>query len=85
MLWPSTRATWKPNVTMSVAYTAAETTVFIQATSSSPTRAKVAGPRAAAGLVNGLRRTSDRQRRGAGRARFGMAAGLTRRAADGPE
>ena len=31
MLWPSTRATWNPNVTMSVAYTAAEASVFNQA------------------------------------------------------
>ena len=31
MLWPSTRATWKPKVTISTAYTAAETSVFTQA------------------------------------------------------
>src|SRR5829696_3126454 len=35
MLWPSTRATWNPNVTMSVAYTAADASVFTQATNSS--------------------------------------------------
>ena len=28
MLWPSTRATWNPNVTISVAYTAADTSVL---------------------------------------------------------
>lgn len=38
MLWPSTRATWKPNVTMSVAYTAADVSVLSHASSSSPTR-----------------------------------------------
>src|SRR5262245_36220828 len=35
MLWPSTRATWNTNVTMRMAYTAAETSVLTQATSSS--------------------------------------------------
>src|SRR5919108_4421886 len=35
MLWPSTRATWKPNVTINVAYTAAEARVFTHATNSS--------------------------------------------------
>src|SRR5262245_26002667 len=39
MLWPSTRATWKPNVTMSVAYTAADASVFSHATTSSAIRA----------------------------------------------
>ena len=38
MLWPSTRATWNPNVTMSVAYTAADASVFNQATTSSTMR-----------------------------------------------
>src|SRR5512139_355167 len=35
MLWPSTRATWKPKVTIRVAYTAADASVFTQATNSS--------------------------------------------------
>src|SRR5690242_2166223 len=35
MLWPSTRATWKPKVTISVAYTAADASVLNHATSSS--------------------------------------------------
>src|SRR5262245_40388999 len=39
MLWPSTRATWNPKVTMRVAYTAAGASVFSHATSSSTTRA----------------------------------------------
>src|SRR5688572_23828870 len=38
MLCPSTRATWNPKVTMSVAYTAAEASVFSHATISSTTR-----------------------------------------------
>ena len=38
MLCPSTRATWNPNVTMSVAYTAAEASVFSHAMISSTTR-----------------------------------------------
>ena len=40
MLWPSTRATWKPNVTMRVAYTAAAPSVRTQATSSARTMAQ---------------------------------------------
>ncbi len=40
MLWPSTRATWNPNVTMRVAYTAADPSVRTQATSSARTMAQ---------------------------------------------
>src|SRR5919109_2449711 len=46
MLCPSTRATWNPNVTMSVAYTAAEASVFSQATTSSATRPATEAPSA---------------------------------------
>ncbi len=35
MLWPSTRATWNPKVTIRTAYTAADTSVLTQAISSS--------------------------------------------------
>src|SRR5262245_57647509 len=35
MLWPSTRATWNPNVTMRTAYTADDASVFTHATISS--------------------------------------------------
>src|SRR3954468_6993240 len=53
MLRPSTRATWKPNVTMSVAYTAAETSVFSPATTSWPARAQADGPGGTAGTAGG--------------------------------
>ena len=45
MLFPSTRATWNPNVTMSVAYTAADANIFRKAISSSPTRFRKLRPR----------------------------------------
>jgi hypothetical protein len=38
MLRPSTRATWNPNVTMSVAYTAADSRVWTPDTTSLPRR-----------------------------------------------
>ena len=44
MLCPSTRATWNPNVTMSVAYTAAEASVFSHAMISSTTRSMRSEP-----------------------------------------
>src|SRR3954452_18784656 len=53
MLRPSTRATWKPNVTMSVAYTAADTRVFSPATTSWPARAQAEGPGGTAGTAGG--------------------------------
>ena len=40
MLRPSTRATWNPNVTIRVAYTAAEPSVRTHATSSARTMAQ---------------------------------------------
>src|ERR671912_2542333 len=48
MLWPSTRATCKPNVTIRVAYTAAEASVLNQVKSSSAARTQMDGRRTSA-------------------------------------
>src|SRR5216684_3352455 len=51
MLRPSTRATWKPKVTISVAYTAADRSVWTADTISRATRRHARSPGTAAGAA----------------------------------